>query len=370
MTENNHGKVKISIIGSRGIPAKYGGFETFAGEISPLLAENGLEVTVQCDVNSYDQNTYKGVNLFFSSVAKSDNPLRYYLEGLRWSFRNSDIVIVSSTAGSFFYILNSLRKKLIITNPDGLEHQRKKWSIAKRVYLKFSEVLAVKLSDYLVVDSEAIKKYLISSYRNAGGKIRVIEYGAYQNIYIDNAILEKYSLEQNKYYLVVSRLEPENNLDMIIDGFLHAMTVFPLVIVGNILNNPYVKRLVNIYSSDRIKFIGGIYDRQELNALRYSCKAYLHGHSVGGTNPSLLEAMGSRNIILAHDNVFNREVTSGDQFYFSSSEQCRKGINEIELLTEEEAERYKVLSYSRISNKYNWNNILKKYLDLFKEISA
>lgn len=370
MKETNRKKIRISIVGSRGIPAKYGGFETFAEEISSLLVEKGFEVTVQCDFNSYSEINYKGVNLFFTSVAKSDNPLKYYFEGIRWAVKNTDIVFVTSSAGSFFYFLNFFKKKIIITNPDGLEFKRAKWSLFKRIYLKFSEMLAVKLSDYIIADSEAIKEYLFNSYKNIEKKIRVIEYGAYTNNEFNPAILEKYKLIPNFYYLVVSRLEPENNLDTIINAFQNTTTQSPLVIVGNKINTRYVNQLISLNSSGKIHFIGGIYDKKELNALRNSCKAYIHGHSVGGTNPSLLEAMGSRNIILAHDNEFNREVTSGNQLYFNSMEQCSDKINEIEMMSEEEKERYKNLSYSMITNKYNWNNILKKYLDLLNKVNV
>ena len=362
--------MRIAIIGTRGIPARYGGFETFAEEISRLLAENGINVYVQCEVNSYSKQTYKNVNLFYSTVTKTDHPLKYYYEGIKWAVRNSDIVLAASSAGSFFYFLNIFRKKLIVTNPDGLEYQRRKWSLPKKIYLKLAEILAVKLSDYLIIDSESIKQYLIKTYRNAGNKIRVIEYGAWLNSDYDDTILSKYGLIHNKYYLVVCRLEPENNLDMIIEAFNEAITICPLVIVGNLNNSKYVKRLVALYSSGKIRFTDGIYSREELNALRFSCKAYIHGHSVGGTNPSLLEAMASRNIILAHNNVFNREVTSGNQLYFSNSEECRKRINEIELLTPEEIERYKELSIFNIVEKYNWDNILRKYLEFFREIKA
>lgn len=361
--------MKISIIGTRGIPARYGGFETFAAELAPLLAENNIEVAVQCDADSYEKEYYKGVRLFFSSVTKSDKTLKYYFEGFSYAMRNSDIILAASTAASVFYFLNIFHRKVIITNPDGLEHRRRKWSFAKKAYLRLSEMLAVWLSDYIIADSESIKNYFISTYRNIDSKILVIEYGAYQNRYTDDSILEKHALGSNGYYLVVCRLEPENNLDMIIDGFKDAMTICPLVVVGNVLDNDYVKRLVSLYSSERIRFIGGIYDRNELNALRFSCKAYIHGHSVGGTNPSLLEAMGSRNIIVAHDNEFNREVTAGSQLYFSSAEQCTHRINEIELMTEQEHERYKELSYNRILTKYNWNNILNKYIDFLKNVS-
>jgi len=360
----------IAIIGTRGIPAKYGGFETFAEAISTLLSAEGFDITVQCDNNSYPQNEYKGVKLYFSSVSKSNRPVKYFYEGFKWGIRNADIIIVASTAASLFYFLNIFRKRIILTNPDGLEYRRKKWSTAKKKYLKLSEMLAVKFSDYLIADSESIKQYLISTYKNVEQKIRVIEYGAYQNRYTDSEVLKKYRLEQNGYFLVVSRLEPENNLEMILDAYSGAKTICPLVIAGNILENGYVKSLIKRFSSGKVLFIGGVYDRKELSALRYSCKAYIHGHSVGGTNPSLLEAMGSRNIILAHDNEFNREVTQGNQLYFSNSVQCRKMINEIELMTSEEADSYKEASYRRVTDKYSWDNILKKYLDLFNEISV
>jgi glycosyltransferase involved in cell wall biosynthesis len=284
--------------------------------------------------------------------------------------KNTDVLIVSSTAASFFYFRNIFRKKIILTNPDGLEHRRKKWSLGKRGYLWLSEFFAVRFSDYLIADSDAIKKYFISSYKGVEHKIRLIEYGAFQNRYTDNEVLKKYGLEHNSYLLVVCRLEPENNLDMILEAYSGAATLAPIVIVGNIQNNGYTKSLIDRYRSDRIKFIGGIYDRNELNALRFSCKAYIHGHSVGGTNPSLLEAMGSRNIIIAHDNEFNREVTEGNQLYFSTSEQCKKKINEIELMKSDEIERYKESSNRMIVTKYNWDNILRKYLDLFNEISV
>jgi glycosyltransferase involved in cell wall biosynthesis len=361
--------MRISIIGTRGIPSKYGGFETFAEEISVLLVEKGFDVTVQCDFNSYPENRFRNVKLHFSAGTKTCHPLRYYYNGIRWSLNNSDIIFVTGTPGSIFYFMNLFKKKLIITNPDGLEHMRGKWSISKKLFLKISEMLSVIFSDYIIADSENIKKYLCIKYRSAEKKIKVIEYGAYINNKIDYEILKKHSLDNEKYYLVVCRLEPENNLDLICNAHKQASTECPLVIVGNITENRFVKRLINRYESSSIRFIGGVYDKSELNALRFSCKAYIHGHSVGGTNPSLLEAMANHNIIIAHDNVFNREVTSGQQLYFKNVDQCIRRINEIEMVTIDEKNRLKEESYRMIINKYNWGLILDKYLELFREIN-
>jgi len=360
--------MKVAIIGSRGIPARYGGFETFAEEISLLLSEKGIDMYVQCESGSYLQDKYEGVNLFFSDVIKSENPLKYYFRGIRWALKNTDIIIVTSTPGSVFYFLNFFRKKIIITNSDGLEFKRKKWSIFKRIFLKLSEIAAVRWSDYLIADSQSIKEYLAGTYRFSEKKIRVIEYGAFQNCYYDKSVLESHGLEHNSYYLVVSRLEPENNPEMIIQGYLAANSVFPLVVIGIISDSSFASELYIKYSSERVIFAGGIYDRNELNALRFSCKAYIHGHSVGGTNPSLLEAMGSHNVVLAHDNIFNREVTQGHQLYFCSSDECREKIKRIELMTPDEIQQLKKFSSDLISSKYNWDLILKKYLDFLQEI--
>ncbi len=361
--------MKIALVGTRGIPAKYGGFETFAEEISSRLVKNGYDVSVQCDNNSYYKDTFNGIKLIFSTVTKSDHPLKYYFEGFRWGMKNSDVILAASAAGSIFYFLNIFKGIPVITNPDGLEYYRQKWSPLKKMYLKISEVLAIRLSDYIVADSEEIKKHLCLSYRHAERKIRVIEYGTSINDEKDFEVIKKYNINHYDYYLVVSRLEPENNLHVIIDGFMKARTDSLLVIVGNLIDNQYVRSLTSKNYSERVRFLGGIYDKRELNPIRFSCKAYIHGHSVGGTNPSLLEAMGSRNIILTHDNKFNREVTANSQFYFSNANQVKEGINCIEQLGKDEIEKYKESSLKMIIGKYNWDNILKKYMDFFREIN-
>ncbi|MCU0455721.1 MAG: DUF1972 domain-containing protein [Bacteroidales bacterium] len=360
--------MKLLIMGTRGIPARYGGFETFAEEISVLLAANGIDVTVQCDFNSSDLTTYQGVNLWHASLTKSENPLKYYLEGFRYGLRNCDVILAASCAASVFYPLNLFKRKVIITNPDGLEYKRKKWPLAKRIYLKVSEMLSMAMSDYIVADSSNIKRYIDSTYAFASAKTRIIEYGAHLNHEVDPECLHKYGVGKSGFYLVVSRLEPENHLEMILDGHKRSGTSYPILIAGNILETEYVKKMMESYASERVIFAGGIYNRNELFTLRHSCKAYIHGHSVGGTNPSLLESMASRNIIIAHDNVFNREVTDDGQFYFSTPEECARRINEVEMLGDSDAERYREKGYRMIVDRYNWNAILTKYLNLLGEV--
>ncbi|MFA4852607.1 MAG: DUF1972 domain-containing protein [Bacteroidales bacterium] len=360
---------RIAIIGTRGVPAKHGGFETFAEEIATKLVKKGLSVTVCCDKNSYHENTFNGIDLVYLSVTKSENPLKYYYEGIKWGVKNSDILLITGTGGSFFYFLNFRKKKIIITNTDGVESKRSKWSFIRRLFVKLTEILAVKFSNIIIADSIAIKNYLCLKYYSIENKIKIIEYGAYINKNINNEILQKHKIFHNQYYLVVSRLEPENNIKMIVEGFDSANTNMPLIIVGNLLDTKHIKYLYAKYNSNRVRFIGGIYNKNELASLRFSCKAYIHGHSIGGTNPSLLEAMGSGNLIICHNNVFNKEVTDNSQLYFLSAKECKQKIEFVEQLKESEINAYKEKAINRIENYYNWDIIANKYIDLFQNIS-
>jgi rhamnosyltransferase len=362
--------MEVAVIGTRGIPARYGGFETFAEEISQLLVLSGYKVTVQCDPNDNISTVWNGVDLFYSPVTKSKHPLRYYYYGLKYSLKKSDLIIVAGTGGALFYFLNLFRRKILITNTDGIEYKRSKWSFLHRMFLRFTEQCAVHFSDIVIADSESIKKHLISKYNFSEGKIRVIEYGSRINKSYDVKILERYKLTFKSYYLVVCRLEPENNLTMIIEGYLKSGSEFPLVIVGAVTGTPYVRKLTDVYGSDKIIFTGGVYDKAALNSMRYGCKAYLHGHTVGGTNPSLLEAMGNGNIIVCHDNLFNREVSNNGQLYFTNSDELSGCLQKVEKLEESEAESYALRSYNRIMDYYNWGNIIRKYSELLSSLQT
>jgi glycosyltransferase involved in cell wall biosynthesis len=362
--------MKIAIIGTRGIPAKYGGFETFAEVISIRLIQAGYSVVVQCDHSVIQDHEWYGIGLYYSHVTKSAHPLRYYFDGLYWGMRNADILLVAGTGGSIFYFLNFFYKKIIITNTDGLESGRLKWSLLKRWYIKLSEIIAVRSSDQLIADSEAVSVYLEKKYPAARHKITVAEYGATLNDNCDPEVLKRRSVIPGEYYLVISRIEPENNIGVIIEGFLESRTECPLLVVGPLVKTKYCSNLVNKLRNSRVQFLGGIYDRNELNSLRFGCKAYIHGHSVGGTNPSLLEAMGNRNLVICHDNVFNREVTLGSQFYFTGPQELARVVNIVEALPKEARDAFRNLSSERIRTYYCWDNILIKYSGIFNKFQS
>jgi glycosyltransferase involved in cell wall biosynthesis len=358
---SEHLKMKIAIIGTRGIPARYGGFETFAEELSVRLAKKGTDITVFCDRREEQEPDYKGVKLQYIDCLKSDNPLLYYFKSILKAGKANNILIICGSPGALFLFNRVFTKRTkYIINVDGIEHFRSKWSFLHRLLLLFSERCAVKYSDYIIADSAGIKKYLSESYRIRPEKLVQIEYGAYNISHACQDLIEEYNLEPFKYYLVVSRLEPENNIEMILKGYQKSGTDMPLLIVGGFRNKKYVECLKKMNIKNTL-FANGIYDKEKLKALRFYCKAYLHGHSVGGTNPSLLEALGCGNIVIAHDNVFNREVTESKMFYFNDTEECAAAIKKTCELDHEEEKNLKLYSQARIRDYYNWDRIADVY---------
>ena len=359
--------MKIGFIGTRGIPARYGGYETFVQELAPFLVNKGFECIVYCDRDSFDKPVYKGVHLKYLNITKSESPLKYYFKSLKQAAKECDILYVAGTGGALFYPLFKNKKSIIITNTDGIEHRRDKWSFTKKIFIKIIEFFAVKFSDYIVADSIGIKKYLLNRYKVKSDKIIQLEYGAYINNYKNTDFLREFGIEHNKYYLIVSRLEPENNVHLMIEGYLLSSQNIPLVIIGNLQENNYVKSLTS-KASENIRFLGGIYDANKLSAIRSSCLAHLHGHSVGGTNPSLLEALGSSNIIIAHDNIFNREVAGKSMFYFKCPSEINFAFQKIQSLSSIEREELSDIAQKRINEYYNWDSIGIRYFNFFESI--
>lgn len=366
--------MKVAIIGTRGIPAKYGGFETFAQEVSTRLVERGFDVTVVCPPGKEMPKEYNGVKLAYTKNTKDKNPLGYYLESVRWTVKEGFDVVLTCGQGGYAYIphifTSKTKKPVFITNTDGIEHRRTKWNLLVRLAVVriLSEWNSVIFSHKLVADSKGIEDYLNKEYWWVPNKdITVIEYGA-QVLDPDSfpeSLIEVYGLKHEGYHLVVSRLEPENNVSMIIEGYKNAKTDKPLIVVGNLNGNKYVKSLLDSAKGYDIRFLGGVYEPDKLKALRIHAASYLHGHSVGGTNPSLLEALGAANIVIGHDNPFNREVTDNKSFYFSNPQECSEAIEIVERLDDAKKKELKDGAVNRIKSYYNWNRIADEYVKLF-----
>jgi glycosyltransferase involved in cell wall biosynthesis len=360
--------MKIGILGTRGIPNHHGGFEQFAEFFSVFLVQHGHEVFVYNSSNHpYQRNIFQGVNIIHckdpeNKIGTIGQFIYDYYCIQDSKTRNFDILLqLGYTSSSIWYkFLPST--PVIITNMDGLEWKRSKYSKLIRRFLKFAENLAVKSSDYLISDSIGIQNYLQSTYNVDS---RFIAYGAELFKSQKSGLLNEYDVEPFKYNMLVARLEPENNIETILDGVVLSKSKSPFLVIGKHDVNTFGQYLKNKFKqNNNIKFIGGVYNLEHLNNLRYHSNLYFHGHSVGGTNPSLLEAMASNALIVAHNNEFNKHVIGEDGFYFNSSEDVSQLVKTIK--KEEYINKIKN-NEGKIISKYNWEKINKSYLDYFNE---
>ena len=366
--------MKVAFIGSRGIPANYGGFETFVEEVAVGLSNNyNYNVVVVGDIHQKKKEndilSYKGIDILYSKYSKPNQTIRFYLDSMLKVW-DADIIYSCGVGNAFFLFLPFIFKKKFITNPDGLGWKRLKWSESGKKILKFMFYLSARISPYIITDSVGIEKVFRDKF-NRKNNINTIEYGAYINQTIDQespkikAVLERYKLSSHQYHLVVSRLEPENNVDIIIKGYLIEDHSYPLIIVGNILRTSFVNSLLKL-ASDKVVFIGGVYNKFELETIRSNAFSYLHGHSVGGTNPSLLEAMASKNICICHHNEFNKDIVGDSGFYFKTQQDVSNIITKIE---NNDFSNYKEEVFAKVTTHFNWNNIVKLYDNYFKKIA-
>ncbi len=354
--------MKIAIIGTKGIPARYGGFETFAFQLAKHLSLAGHDITVVNEKGNEVEKFEFPVTVIHAAFEKSKNPLQFYRQSLRLVAKTHELVLVCGVGGSVFYPLNK-GNAIIVTNVDGLEHLRGKYSFFKKLFVFILQRLATHFSDYLVADSNAVKNYWLIRFANTHNKLSSISYGADAPISFDDSILNRIGVEPNDYYLVVARLVPENNIRRIVSAFEYYRGNRRLVIVGNTKDNVY-SRDVSICEDGRVQFIGTIYNKEQLDSLRKNCFAYIHGHSVGGTNPSLLEAMICRCACICDDNVFNREVTADKQLYFKTKADLFLRILELEN-NEKTRNKLSISAYERVDSEYSWPVIVKKYEKIF-----
>jgi glycosyltransferase involved in cell wall biosynthesis len=361
----------VAIVGSRGIPAGYGGFETFAEEIAIHLSRNfGYRITVVCDAEQQRQNRgnpdFKGVALRYSGFSKGDHAIRFYLDSIRQVVRDHDIIYCCGPAGGLFAPLVRRHNKIIMINPDGLNSKRSKWSKPVQFGFRLFERAASRFSDLVVCDSKAIETYIQERY--GCRHTDVAEYGAYPNPHLGSegtsaSVLNAYGLTPGAYHLIVSRLEPENNVETIIRGFQAGERRWPLVVVGNLKESGFVRHLRKL-GGEQVHFIGSIYDKERLAMVRAHAASYLHGHSVGGTNPSLLEAMASRNLCICHDNPFNREVLQDHGLFFQDAADIAGILARLESAPESFAPM-RDAALGRIRDYYNWDNMADKYHRIF-----
>ncbi|MBL7932753.1 MAG: DUF1972 domain-containing protein [Bacteroidia bacterium] len=363
--------MRIAILGTRGIPNNYGGFEQFAEYLSKGLTELGHETFVYSGSDHvYQEKTWNKVHLihkynperWMGTAGQFIYDLFCILDSRRRKF---DIILQLGYTSSSVWGKLLPRKAVIVTNMDGLEWKRTKYSSKVRNFLKHAEKWGVNTSDYLVADSIGIQKYLKERY-NADS--RYIAYGTDHFSKPDSTTITKYGITAYNYNMLIARMEPENNIETILDGVLGSDCQMPMLVIGR-YDNQFGKYLAAKYSSDeRIRFLGSLYDIQVLNNLRYYSNIYFHGHSVGGTNPSLLEAMASNALVCAHDNDFNRAILGEDALYFRSTEDVTRLMNE--KISKGEYTKFTENNSVKVLNLYSWENIINQYESFFREISG
>jgi glycosyltransferase involved in cell wall biosynthesis len=248
---------------------------------------------------------------------------------------------------------------------DGLEYKRTKFNPLVRKFVFWEEKMAVKHSHYLVADNMGIQDYYNEKY---GKPSKFLAYGADIHDDYDSTLLQMYDLEPNNYYLIMARIEPENNLEMAIEGYLASKEKDkrPLIIVGR-TNTAFALELIKKFGDQRsVKFLGGIYDLKTLNSIRHFSYAYFHGHSVGGTNPSLLEAMASGVMMLAHDNVFNRAVLHDNALYYQDPSTVKQILDNIDTLVNKNKQQIIDANLSEIRQTYSWKHLIDQHEEYFK----
>ena len=370
--------MKIAFISTRGIPNNYGGFEQFAEYISVGLVRRGHEVVVYSPhFHPYREPDYKGVRIkhIYSPekwIGSSVGSFFYDFLSLRDALKKEKFDIIyeagytSIVPAYIWFNVKRIKYPLFTTNMDGLEYKRTKFNRWVQKFVFWEERMAVKHSHFLIADNMGIHDYYKEKY---GKESKFLAYGADIHEDYDEDILKEFGLEADGYFIVVARLEPENNLFMAIEGYLASGQYGkrPLVIVGK-TNTPYGKHLVERYGDDRnIRFVGGIYDFRKLNSIRHYSYAYFHGHSVGGTNPSLLEAMASGCFILAHDNIFNRAVLGENALYYGSTDAAMEMLDGIDQAVSAYKKEYTGRNLEVIRRDYSWEKLVDEHEEYFKE---
>ena len=356
--------IKVAIVGTQGVPATYGGFESL---VDNLLGENcpeDVQYTVFCSGTDMPDRLpeYKGARLKYIPLkANGIQSVPYDIVSMCRCLKGYDVILVLGVSGGLFLpIFNILNKKKLIINIDGQEYKREKWGRFAKWVLRISEALAVKYADVVIADNKGIQDYVTEVYHKPS---TLISYGGDHTIrelseeFIEDT-LKKYGLEKGKYAITVCRIEPENNSAIVLDAF--SKTNHPLIYVGNWNHSEYSQTLKRKYSKFKnIKMVDAIYDLDVLHALRGNAKMYVHGHSAGGTNPSLVEAMFFGIPIVSYDVIYNRETTEGKAYYFKNPDELREIIRKSAKL---DGSGMKEIAQRR----YMWKTISSQYCELYR----
>lgn len=359
----------IRILGTRGVPAAHGGFETFAEHLAVYLVQRGWQVTVYCQQDGTGpvyEDTWEGIRRVHIPVAQTGakNTIVFDWKSTRHAARERGLVLTLGYNTAVFCLIYRLKGIPNLINMDGIEWRRQKWSMLERTWLYINEWAGCWLGDDLIADHPEIKVHLAT--RVASSKITMIPYGSDRVEGSDSGVLTQYGLLPGSYAMVIARPEPENSVLEIVAAFSRKLRGVKLVVLGRYEPDkiPYHKKVVEAAGNEVI-FTGALYNKQVVNALRFHSSLYAHGHQVGGTNPSLVEAMGSCSAVLAHDNHFNRWTAGPGARYFKDEQQCADQFDAI-LPNRVEIERMREASRVRHGEIFTWEKVLGDYEKLLQ----
>ncbi len=361
--------LRIGILGTRGVPNHYGGFEHIAGYLARGLVQKGHDVTVyNSGKHPYQEKEWHGVKIIHCFDPE-------YIIGVPGQFiydlncildarkRKYDIILMLGYTSSSVWKSLYPSKSIIITNMDGLEWKRTKYSKPVRKFLQYAEKLAVQSSRFHIADSPVIKEYLDKTYSIES---KYIAYGASLYPATEEGLLAEYGLEKQQYFLLMARMEPENNIEMILDGYCLSNRQKKMLVIGN-TGNGFGSYLVQKYKNEKgIIFQGAIFNEQKVQSLTAFCSLYFHGHSVGGTNPSLLDAMAAKVPLAAHSNPFNRSILKRNAAFFGDADSVCKLINANQYANTAHINN----NYTSIQNEFTWPMIIEQYENYFLECYA
>ncbi|MCL4512121.1 MAG: glycosyltransferase [Bacteroidetes bacterium] len=364
--------MKIAIIGSRGYPYVYSGYETFVSELSTRLIGKGHQVTVYCHKRLFSERprAVNGVNLVYLPAIETKSASQFshsLLSTFHVLFKSVDIVLYVNSANGPFGFITTLATKKTAINVDGLEWLRPKWRGIGSKYFYLAAHLATKLFDEIITDSERMREIYLKEFHTAS---TVIEYGADLEYSTSPQLLRTWGLESGGYYLIVGRLVPDNNADIIIQGFMKTASKRKLVVVGDVPYSDSYAANIKKSADARLLFTGYVDDQNVLRELYSNCFAYFHGHEYGGTNPTLLKALANGCCILALDTIFSREVLAEGQygvFFKKNADSVTEIVNEIEAGNIDMAQ-LKYRARGRILERYTWDRITHSYEKLFSKM--
>lgn len=379
----------IFIIGCKGIPSNYGGYETFVENLTFYNENSNIKYHVACignDEREYEHNNARCFCVKVPNIGPA-KAIVYDIKAIKKSIdyikqnniKNAIIYILACRIGPFLHHYKKIMKKYgikLYINPDGHEWLRAKWSKPVKKYWKISEQLMVKEADLVICDSKNIEKYILESYSKYKPKTTFIAYGAdleksklsNESEELINWYKEK-KVEAGNYYLIVGRFVPENNYKTMISEFMKSNTKKDLVIITNVEKNKFYEKLrkaTGFEKDTRIKFVGTVYEKELIKKIRENAFAYIHGHSVGGTNPSLIEALATTDLNLLFDVGFNREVAEDGALYWNLENMNLAGL--IDKANKLDSAAIKELSNNakeRVRNNYTWDKIIEEYSILF-----